>query len=97
MLLTMLHSCIIYLIDLDAVRGMETSYDTARVSFPYIVLGETETMHNDHLRAHSCPPAAHTLSNDYLETEHVKYLMCTLHMLLNTRFCFMLYGLSFWY
>ncbi|KAL8107220.1 hypothetical protein AgCh_023872 [Apium graveolens] len=52
-------------------RGMETSYDTARVSFPYVVLGETETMHNDHLRAHSCPPAAHTLSNDYLETEHI--------------------------
>ncbi|KAK1367827.1 RNA polymerase sigma factor sigC [Heracleum sosnowskyi] len=52
-------------------RGMETSYDTARVSFPYIVWGETETMHNDYLRAHSCPPAAHTLSNDYLETEHI--------------------------
>lgn len=73
---------------------METSYDTARVSFPYIVWGETETMHNDHLRAHSCPPATHTLSNDHLETEHVKCLMCTLHMLLNTHFCFMLYGLS---
>lgn len=52
-------------------KGMEASYDTARVSFPYIVLGETETMHNDHLRAHSCPSAAHTLSNDYLETEHI--------------------------
>lgn len=66
------------LIYIDAVKGIEASYDTARVSFPYIVLGETETMHNDHLRAHSCLSAAHTLSNDYLETEHVKCHMFTL-------------------
>lgn len=83
MVLTMLYSVLFTIIYFDAVRGIETFYDTARVSFPYVVLGEAETMHSDHLRAHSCPPAAHTLSNDYLETEHVKSLMCKLNMLLN--------------
>lgn len=64
------------LICIDAVRGMEGSFDSARISFSSVISGESEALYNDPLRAHICSSAAQTLSNDYSETEQIKVPLC---------------------
>ncbi|KAA8525195.1 hypothetical protein F0562_006941 [Nyssa sinensis] len=53
-------------------RGRGSSYDLARVSFPSVVSGESETLCNDPLKAHTYSSALQTLENDILEMEKIK-------------------------
>lgn len=53
-------------------RSKETSYDSARVTFAFVISCQSEALYNDPLKAHRCSTAPQTLENDYSEMEDIK-------------------------
>ncbi|GMQ03582.1 hypothetical protein CsSME_00049335 [Camellia sinensis var. sinensis] len=53
-------------------RSKETSYDSARVTFAFVISCQSEASYNGPLKAHRCPTAPQTSENDYSEMEDIK-------------------------
>ncbi|KAM7513116.1 hypothetical protein LguiB_011991 [Lonicera macranthoides] len=52
--------------------GVEASYESSRVCFPYVTYGERDTLYSDPLRVRTCSSAPQILENDYSEAEEIK-------------------------
>lgn len=61
----------------DAVRGKESSFESAKMSILSLIPEESETRHKDSLKQYVCPYGAlQSIETSYAATEGMKVSIC---------------------